>query len=422
MKYIFFVLFGIISLLLVINAGNTATPTLEITKECKEMVPLFNVLPVNESFVTSMVRRESDDLIIGSTCGKKQICLFSFNHTNSQVKMLDSFDALWWDEPCVALGPKGDIYLASRRAYDKQFVFERLRERPHTPEKFRRRDSVPPPNLMNENVNGMPIMHYSPEGRLQAEIMLPDTLSKDGVGALVVCADGTMLCGLSAPGGQLFTISLETGKSRAYGDVVRIPERHHKRWISRSLMVGDDGRVYFAGYYAEMKDRNELGEDDAMGFILALDPQTGEIDELDVRLPAVIGRRRFASIDASVKLNDGSFLGGTSDGYIFQFNPRDRAVECFGKPLRQQNICGLAKGADGLVYGVGGEPAGLPRLFAFDPAERRMYLGTSPSGNPPELSNQSFGDIGAAVSTSDGTLICGERERRGFLLIYRPEK
>ncbi len=75
-----------------------------------------------------------------------------------------------------------------------------------------------------------------------------------------------------------------------------------------------------------------------------------------------------------------------------------------------------------MIYGVGGEPGGLPRLFAFDLAERRMYLGTSPSGNPPELSTLSFGNIGAAVSTSDGTLICGEKERRAFLLVYRPEK
>ena len=76
------------------------------------MVPLFDALPANETFVTSMVRRPADDLIIGATCGKKRICLFSFDTGSLAVKMLDSFEALWWDEPRLALGPDGDIYWA----------------------------------------------------------------------------------------------------------------------------------------------------------------------------------------------------------------------------------------------------------------------------------------------------------------------
>ena len=96
-------------------------------------------------------------------------------------------------------------------------------------------------------------------------------------------------------------------------------------------------------------------------------------------------------------------------------------VEGFGKPLRQHRIRGLARGADGLIYGVGGEQGGLPRLFAFDPVQRRMYLGTWPGGMQPEGGNRTFGDIGAVVSTADGTLICGERERRGYLLLYYPQ-
>ena len=181
------------------------------------MVPLFEALPVNECMVTAMVHRQRDGLIIGATCGKKEICLFSFDPGSTTVKKLDCFEALWWDEPRLALGPEGDIYLGARRAYDKQFFFERPRQRPHTPGTFRRRDSVPPPHLMDSTAPSMPIRHYSPAGRLLAEIALPEFPEPDGVGALAVDATGQMLCGLTAPGGRLFTVALSSEWEAAKG-------------------------------------------------------------------------------------------------------------------------------------------------------------------------------------------------------------
>ena len=394
-----------------------AEPALDLERESARMVPLFEALPVNESMVTAMVHRQRDGLIIGATCGKKEICLFSFDPSSTVVKKLDCFEALWWDEPRLALGPEGDIYLGARRAYDKQFFFERPRQRPHTPGTFRPRDSVPPPHLMDPAAPSMPIRHYSPEGRLLAEIALPEFPEPDGVGALTIDATGQVLCGLTAPGGRLFTVALpsEREAQKDYGEVAPLPQHHHTRPISRVLLAADNGKIYLSG-----TSTGASGDDD-MGRILELDPLAGILKPLDARLPAVVGRRRFAAIDAAVKLDDGSFLAGTSDGYLLRFDPKTALVEGFGKPLRQHRILGLARGADGQIYGVGGEEGGLPRLFAFDPVQRRMHLGTWPGGMQPEGGHQTFGDIGAVISTADGTLICGERERRGYLLLYYPK-
>ena len=394
-----------------------AEPALDLERESARMVPLFEALPVNESMVTAMVHRQRDGLIIGATCGKKKICLFSFDPSSTTVKKLDCFEALWWDEPRLALGPEGDIYLGARRAYDKQFFFERLRQRPHTPGTFRRRDSVPPPHLMDPTAPGMPIRHYSPAGRLLAEIALPEFPEPDGVGALAVDATGQILCGLTAPGGRLFTVALssEWEAQKDYGEVVPLPQHHHTRPISRVLLAADNGKIYLSG-----TSTGASGDDD-MGRILELDPLAGVLKPLNARLPAVVGRRRFAAIDAAVKQDDGSFIVGTTDGYLFRFDPKTALVEGFGKPLRQHRIPGLARGADGLIYGVGGEEGGLPRLFAFDPVQRQIHLGTWPGGMQPEGGHRTFGDIGAVVSTADGTLICGERERRGYLLLYYPK-
>ena len=401
-------------------ADDGGRPSLAIAERGREVVPLFEALPVNDCFVTCLVTREKDDVVFGATCGKKRICLFSFDAKTSVVRQLDCFEALWWDEPRIALGPDGSIYLAARRAHDKQFAFERLRERAQTPDSsYKRRDVVPLPDQINEKAPGMPIRHYGPDGKLRAEILLPESLREDGVGALVACAGGKILCGLTSPGGHLFTIGLDGGETKDHGAVVRFANHHHTRRISRVLMPGNDGLVYICGSHPDAKPQGEHGEDGIMGVLLAFNPQTAELEPLDARVPAVVGRRRFAGVDAAARLPDGSFLGGTTDGYLFRFDPERGSVEGFGKPLRQHNICGLARGADGWVYGVGGEPGGLPRLFAFDPQQRRLVLGMSPTANAPDGGASLFGDIGAIAATSDGTLVCGERERRAYLVLYR---
>ncbi|MBI4585112.1 MAG: transglutaminase domain-containing protein [Planctomycetes bacterium] len=384
-----------------------ADPAIDIARECRELVPLYKELPPNECLVGALAYRESDGLILGATCGRKTICVFSYDHRSSKVALLDRMEALWCDEPRLALGPEGDVYLGARRAYDKQFVFERSRERPHVPGSYKRRGGEPPPGEINEEAPGVPIRHYSRAGKLLGEIALPESLAKDGAGALAVCAGGKFLCGLSSPGGRLFTVALSTGEKKDHGEVVNFPERLHTRPISKALIPGGDGKVYFCGTTA---GDNSLH---------SLDPATGKLEKLDLRLPAVPGREPFAALEAFVELASGGFLGGTSDGYLFLFDPGERNLEIFGKPLRQHRIVGLAMGADGLVYGAGGEPGGLPRLFAFDPLRRRLHLGMSPSGNPPE-EPPTFGEIGALAATAGGTLVCGERERRGYLLVYRP--
>ena len=144
-----------------------AAPALDITDPCGEFVPLYEALAVNETFVTDLTRRESDGLIIGVACGKKQICLFRFDAAANRVELLDALAAPWWDEPRLALGPGGDIYLGARRTFDKPFVFERLGERPQTPDSaYKRRDVVPAPGEVNEKAAGMPIRHYAPDGKL----------------------------------------------------------------------------------------------------------------------------------------------------------------------------------------------------------------------------------------------------------------
>ncbi len=471
------VLGGCISVLIAGDVSRGACPQLNIFADCPEAVPLYEALPANETFVTCLICRPGDDLIIGATCGKKQIGLFGYNHRSGEVKRLDLINAPWWDEPVIAPAPDGGFYLGAKRVHDKQYVFERLRERADTPDAiYHRRFQTPPASEINEDATGMPIRHYGPDGKLVAQYPLPPSMAKDGVRALLVGAGGKMLYGLSSPGGRFFTVALPGGEAKDYGAVVRFPSDHHTRRIDRILMEGLDGKIYFTGL-TPVPDYRELegkSDDSYLGRLACFDPATGEftaqlapeapallgqraelkkqleslekgsaeeikqrqgridelkkkIAELDTRLdlagiktqlPAITGRHRLAAIDAAIRLADGTYVGGTTDGYLFRFDPKTVTVTPYGKPLRQQHIVGLGVGPEGLIYGIGGERLGLPRLFVFDltnGALRPGHCANAENGN-----SNAFGAIGGAVCTSDGTLIVGEYERRGHLLIYRP--
>ncbi len=401
------------------QAAEATRPLLEIERECREMVPIYPAVDANETFITSLLCRQPDDLFFGASSGKKEINLFTYSARSGEFKVLDRFEALWWGEPVLAQGPDSSVFMGAKCIWDKQFTFERNREREAdlTADYLRRLPELGEDEV-NKNATGMPIRQYSAEGRFMREFALPETLLKDGAGALHYSERAGKLFGISSPGGHLFVIDIPSGAARDLGEVTPFPQQHHIRRISKAFMEGPDGTLYFSGTLTEKM--GEEGDDEVMGFILAVDPNNEQIRTTAARLPAVIGRRRLAGIDAAVRLADGSTIGGTTDGYLFRFDPKSETLETFGKPLRQSHIVGLVLGREGLVYGAGGEPGGLPRLFAFDPVTRQMYLGFPTSGPLPEGNRSSFSEIGAAAITSDGVLVCGEHERRGNLMVYRP--
>ncbi|MCM8759468.1 MAG: hypothetical protein NC906_06830 [Candidatus Omnitrophica bacterium] len=129
--------------------------------------------------------------------------------------------------------------------------------------------------------------------------------------------------------------------------------------ISCAFAFDKDGNIYTAG-----KD----------GFLFKFDPKTCKIEKMKIQLPAVKGREAWASLDAATLADDGTIYLGTFDGYIVQFNPETQTIVNLGKPLRQQRIQSLVF-YKGVVFGIGGEPDGLPRWFVYDPKTRSFELG-----------------------------------------------
>jgi len=129
--------------------------------------------------------------------------------------------------------------------------------------------------------------------------------------------------------------------------------------VSRTFAMGRDNCIYTAG-----KD----------GYIFKLNPETMEVKKLNVRLPSVKGREAWASLDAATVTDDGTIYFGTFDGYIASFNPESNVMKNLGKPFRQQRIQALVY-FNNIIFGIGGEPDGLPRWFIYDTIAGTFEIG-----------------------------------------------
>jgi hypothetical protein len=183
------------------------------------------------------------------------------------------------------------------------------------------------------------------------------------------------------------------------------PKEPQGRQISRAIVADADGRFHTAG-----KD----------GFLFRWASATTKAEQLTARLPAVQGREPWASLDAAVLGPDGLIYGGTFDGYIFTFNPKTLEVINYGKPLRQQRVQGLAF-SKGKLYGIGGEPDGFPRAFAFDPQTKSFQLGGTLKFGPGTY-DMIMEPVGAMVADKDGNIYIGTTGRLGNLYVWEVGK
>jgi len=169
--------------------------------------------------------------------------------------------------------------------------------------------------------------------------------------------------------------------------------------LSRTLLLAPGGELYTAG---------------DGGFLFRYTPGAAAAEKLQARLPAIVGREPWASLDAAAIAADGTIYGGTYDGYIFSFNPQTVAVVNFGKPFRAQRIATLFF-RDNLLYGIGGGNDDLPRLFCFNTATHGFTLGgLFTHGVTPRLLNY-YEPVGANTTDAAGNTYFATTGRLGGL-------
>jgi hypothetical protein len=231
----------------------------------------------------------------------------------------------------------------------------------------------------------------------------------EGILALVIDREAGVIHGLSYPYAHFFSFTIATGITKDFG-VVALHAPHGEKsetekMVSRMLAMDLKGNVYASG------------ED---GFLFKFDKEKQVLTRLPMQLPGIPGREPWSRVDTFLTAPSGLIFGGTSDGYLFRFDPDACKVDNLGKPLLQYRITGLALGSSGKIYGVGGDKDDLARMFSYDPQNGTYeILGFIDVNRRPYYAWQAY-VIGAMVAGPDGTMYIGENERISKLYLFYP--
>lgn len=261
------------------------------------------------------------------------------------------------------------------------------------------------------------LLKYSPRGederpiRVHEPVRVTDLgmpVRGESISALAIDRASHIIYGLTSPNAHLFKYEIQTGKFRDIGVVAaRIPpgEKFETQKVFSRMLALDKQTVYVSG------------ED---GFFYRFMNESLGLEKLPVQLPALPGREPWTRADTFSTDSSGLIYGGTSDGYLFRFDPEKMTVSNLGKPLLQYRIAGLAWGPGGKIYGVGGDQDDMARMFSYDPATGAFQiLGFVDVNRRPYYTWQAY-VIGAMVAGLDGTIYLGESERISKLYLFYP--
>jgi hypothetical protein len=221
----------------------------------------------------------------------------------------------------------------------------------------------------------------------------------EGIACAVLDANRDTVYGVSDRTGTFFGFDLKRSKTELHGKVD--PIHRFSKQIVRDL----DARIY--GTLCN-------------GSIWRFDPATDELVDLDITIPCAAGREIHNQAEAfALDPVTGVIYGsGSSDGFLFAFDPTTDTLRSLGKPGVPPTIRCLAVGNDGRLFGICGGDDDIGHLFCYDPTDGQLRdLGVPIS----LLGVRAYGYVFAsAVTGPDGEIVFGQAERMSNLWLYFP--
>jgi outer membrane protein assembly factor BamB len=249
-----------------------------------------------------------------------------------------------------------------------------------------------------------------------------------GINTMAIDAKRGLIYGITYPLGRFFIYDIKSGKtetitfgttrSQVSNSMVLFAEvtkdltdftpgelESMGKLPARAMYVMPNGTLYTSGWD---------------GCILKYDPSIAKAEDRFTKvgyLPCVPGRQYWNRVDEMIE-RDGKLWMGTSDGYIFCFNPATNEVQNYGKPIRAIETMGLAFSLkDGQLYGLsGGDLEGVTRFWSFDPAVHTFEV------DYPAVQGFSKKPMSDIVCTEDGTLVMAETGRVANIWVLSPGK
>ncbi len=382
--------------------------------------PMVNEIPVNSSAITSLITAR-DGIIYGGTSGDEAF-FFLFDPAINKVRHLGKISGHSGIHHSIVEDKNGNIYIGTGK---NMFEGVTLSGWGEEDDKFDVTLWKDIKRHYNDYQGGH--LHCYRPAESNDKVKLVDMesemedlgmpLANNSIYALTINPKGDEIYGLTYPDGHFFIYNIAAKKFTDLGEVdpnkvYHGPERQW-RTLPRALICDDSGNVYMSG------DK---------GMLIYYDPGTEKLVNTDIELPGDYYYLQFYQDYTAVEYfarDTGSLIyGGTTDGYLFSFDPQNKQLNNLGKVRASRRLRCLTIGKDGKVYLMAGERSTTRpcQFYLYDPQSGRFEtLGLLIADRSPYYywRGQQFDCMTTGL---DGTIYLGESERKSHLFLYIPWK
>ena len=380
---------------------------------------MVNEIPVNSSAITSLITAR-DGMIYGSTSGEDAY-LFLFNPEINKVRHLGKIPTQAGIHHSLVEDKNGDLYIGTGKNMFEDVTLSKWGEGNDNLDITLWKDIK---KHFNDYAGGH-LYRYNPAlsnehvklGNENCEVEdLGMPLAQNSIYALTINPKGDEIYGLTYPDGHFFIYNIALKKFTDLGEidsqkVYHGPERQW-RTLPRALVCDNSGRVFMSG---------------TNGMLKYYDPKMRKLVSTNIEIPGdyyyMSMYLDYTSVEYFAKDAAGLIYGGTTDGYLFSFDPHKMQLVNLGKVRASRRLRCLAAGKDGKVYLLAGErSASRPcQFYSYDPKKGGFEnMGLLIADRSPYYywRGQQFDCMTTGL---DGTIYAGESERGSHLFMYIPQ-
>ena len=373
-------------------------------------------IPADDSPITALMSH-SNGKVYGATSGKKSH-LFAYDARVNKVFPLGLLPKSQGVHGCIAEGEGGVVYIgAGKNEHELLILTKKMPEGRRAIENQLWADI----EARYAGYEGGHLYAYDP-AKGDAEVYLAGAAAKvvdlgvplpgESIYAMAMDRRKGVVYGLGYPHAELFAFDIAKRETRKLGKWMEKlsypgPERSW-RGIPRALAVDADGVVWSSG-------------DD--GLLRFYDPRIGEFGETSMRIPGEYWETQaynaFPVVEQLLVQADGTFVGTTSDGFVFSAQPSANKLMNWGKPRVERRVRAATIGKDGRLYMIAGEKDNVCRLFSFRHDEGHLDWGVLGVDRSPYYAKIAY-QFDAMCTGADGTIFIGESDRRAKLFMFVP--
>lgn len=382
--------------------------------------PGQNEIPADNARITALLAH-SNGFIYGATSGKTQSYLFFYNRYINKVRPLGRLAEARGVHLTLLEGQQGKIYIGTGRN-----MFETIRTTERFPVQY---EGVPTQWWKDltrpyENYPGGHIYCYNPETGDVQRYGNDDATPLEDLGipvpgetiyAMTMNPHKTKIYGITYPNAHFFIFDLESRKTTDLGEflehrVYNGPERFW-RTVPRALHCDPDtGHVYTSG---------------DNGILVRWRPGDEQLHYTWMHLPGEyyegLKSYDYPVVECFDTDAQGNLYAATNDGFLVRFDLDREKTVVLGKPRLGRRTRAMKIGPQNKLYMITGELDRFCKLQTYDLTGQEGFqdLGPFAVDRSPYYEWRAH-QFDAMAIGPDGTVFCGESDRRGKLYLYLP--